>query len=223
MVPIQLPIGEEKAFRGVVDLVSRKAFVFAGDGSGAGSEAPIPAEMAAEVQSARDALIEMVAENDEKLMEHFFEAGTLTDEELTSGLRGATLAGKLFPLVCTSAVANVGVPQLLDAIVDCLPSPVDRPFVGQDAAGVEVPCAADDQRPLSVRHGRPLPTCLPDASLRFASCGTTCSVDSTVHNRSKLMCRSGSDTWCCCRGKPRSTSRRSRQAIWARSPSLWTP
>ncbi len=108
--------------------------------------------MTADVQSARDALIEMVAENDEKLMEHFFEAGTLTDEELTSGLRSATLAGKLFPLVCTSAVANVGVPQLLDAIVDCLPSPVDRPFIGRDVAGAEV--LVRGRRPASVVDGR---------------------------------------------------------------------
>ena len=185
VVPIQLPIGEEKSFRGVVDLVSRKAFLFAADGSGTSSEAPVPAEMTADVQSARDALIEMVAENDEKLMEHFFEAGTLTDEELTSGLRSATLAGKLFPLVCTSAVANVGVPQLLDAIVDCLPSPIDRPFVGRDAAGAEVPCAADDQRPLSMVVWKTIADPFAGRITMFRVVSGTVKADSTVQNRSK--------------------------------------
>src|SRR4029453_3619696 len=101
VVPIQLPIGEEKNFKGVVDLVSKKAFVFQGDESGKFSEAPVPADMTAAADSAREALIEVVAENDEQLMERFFEAGTLSDEELVGGLRTATVAGKVFPLVCT--------------------------------------------------------------------------------------------------------------------------
>src|SRR5258708_3018189 len=101
VIPIQLPIGDERAFCGVVDLVSKKAFVFKTDGSGACSEAPVPAEMAAAVNAAREALIEMVAENEETLMEHFFEAGTLTDDGLVAGLRSATVRGKLFPPCCT--------------------------------------------------------------------------------------------------------------------------
>ena len=89
----------------------------------------------------------MVAEADEKLMEKFFEAGTLTDDELVAGLRAATIAGKLFPLVCTSATLNIGVPQLLDAIVATLPSPADRPFNGVDKDGARVPRAADEKAP----------------------------------------------------------------------------
>jgi elongation factor G len=130
VMPVQLPIGEERTFKGVVDLVAKKAFVFQTDESGKFSEAPIPADMTAAVEAAREALIEMVAEADEKLMEKFFEAGTLTDEELVAGLRTATLAAKLFPLVCTSATVNVAVQQLLDAIVAYLPSPADRPYRG---------------------------------------------------------------------------------------------
>src|SRR5207249_4062412 len=87
VIPIQLPIGQEKAFKGVVDLVAKKAFVFQTDESGKFAEAPIPGDMAAAVDTAREALIEMVAEADEKLMEKFFEAGTLSDAELVSGLR----------------------------------------------------------------------------------------------------------------------------------------
>jgi len=87
----------------------------------------------------------MVAENDETLMEKFFEAGTLADDELVSGLRGATIAGKVFPLVCTSALLNIGVPQLLDAILAYLPSPADRPFKGIDKEHTEVARPANEK------------------------------------------------------------------------------
>ena len=134
VMPIQLPIGEEKGFTGVVDLVSRKAYTYQSDASGRFSEGPVPSSLAEAVEAGREALIEMVAEADEKLMEKFFEAGTLTDEELLSGLRAATAAAKLFPLVCTSGLLNIGAAQLLDAIVSYLPSPADRPFKGRDRA-----------------------------------------------------------------------------------------
>src|SRR5262249_35806500 len=123
VIPIQLPIGEEKSFRGVVDLVTKKAYTYQIDESGKFTEGGVQGDMATAVDKAREALIEMVAENDEKLMEKFFEAGTLTDEELVGGLRAATVAGKLFPLVCTSSTLNIGVPQLLDAVLAFLPSP----------------------------------------------------------------------------------------------------
>src|SRR5688500_5716842 len=109
VVPIQLPIGEEKSFRGVIDLVAQKAYTFLPDGSGKFSESAIPAEMAAEATTARESLIEMVAEADESLMEKFFEAGTLTQEQLVSGLRSATTSAKMFPLLCTSGALNIGV------------------------------------------------------------------------------------------------------------------
>ena len=130
---IQLPIGEEKGFRGVVDLITRKAFTFQTDESGKFAEGPDPGDMSGEVDTNREALIEMVAEADERLMEKFFEAGTLTDQELVAGLRSATAAGKLFPLVCTSALLNIGIQPLLDAIVSYLPSPAERRYgvVGQ--------------------------------------------------------------------------------------------
>src|SRR6185436_18828311 len=79
VIPIQLPIGEEKGFKGVVDLVTRKAYTFQTDESGKFTEGPVPSDMAAAVDTAREALIEMVAENDEQLMAKFFDAGTLTD------------------------------------------------------------------------------------------------------------------------------------------------
>jgi elongation factor G len=147
VIPIQLPIGEERGFKGVVDLVSKKAFLFQSDESGKCSEAAVPADMTAAVNSAREALVEMVAENDEHLMEKFFEAGTLTDDELIAGLRAATVAAKVFPLVCTSALLNVGVPPLLDTIVAYLPSPIDRPYKGVGKDGNEVARPADEKGP----------------------------------------------------------------------------
>jgi len=150
VTPVQIPIGEEKSFAGIVDLVGMTAFSFKTDGSGAFEQGPVPAHLTDAATSAREALIEMVAEADDALMERFFEAGTLTQEELVGGLRKATLAGKIAPLFCTSAQLNIGIPSVLDAIIDYLPSPADRPFTALDPSGTEVtrtpsetgPCAA---------------------------------------------------------------------------------
>ncbi len=146
IVPIQLPIGEERHFTGVIDLVSMKAFSNAGDGSGKVTEGAVPAELADAANSARDALIEMVAEADEALMEKFFEAGTLTQDELIKGLATATRAAKLYPLVCTSGLANIGAQALMDAILAYLPSPADRPFKAI-ANGETVAKPADEKAP----------------------------------------------------------------------------
>ena len=125
VIPVQLPIGEERKFHGVVDLVAMKAWTFSGE-TGKPTEVPVPDDMASDVQSARDALVEMVAEADDALMEKFFDAGTLTQEELTSGLKRGIAAGRVFPLFCTSATGNIGIASLLDAIVNCVPSPAER-------------------------------------------------------------------------------------------------
>ena len=125
VIPIQLPLGEEKKFNGIVDLVAMKAWTFAGE-AGKPSEVPVPGEMETAVQSARDALVEMVAEADDALMEKFFDAGTLTQDELISGLKRGIAAGRIFPLLCTSATVNAGIQPLLDAIVNYVPSPAER-------------------------------------------------------------------------------------------------
>jgi elongation factor G len=185
VIPIQLPIGEEKDFRGVVDLVSKRAFVFGNDATGTFAESAVPADMTDAVDGAREALIEMVAENDERLMERFFEAGTLTDEELIAGLRGATVAGKLFPLVCTSALLNIGVPQLLDAIVAYLPSPADRPFAGIDKAGADVSRAADEKGALSAFVWKTIADPFAGRITMFRVVSGVMKADSTVHNKTK--------------------------------------
>jgi len=147
-VPIQLPIGEEKVFSGIVDLVSMTATTFATDGSGTPSSADVPADMADAAEAARNALIEMVAEADEALMETFFEAGTLTQEELTGGLVKAVQAGQLFPIVCASGLHNIAVQPIADAIATYVPAPSDVEFAGQTADGEPATRAADASAPL---------------------------------------------------------------------------
>ena len=185
VIPIQLPIGEEKALKGVVDLITRKAYLFQNDESGTFTEAAVPGDMAAAVEAAREALIEMVAEADEKLMERFFEAGTLTDEELVDGLRGATGAGTLFPLVCTSSTLNVGVPQLLDALVTYLPSPVDRPFKGIDREGHEVARVADEKGTPAAFVWKTIADPFAGRITMFRVVSGSLKSDSTVYNRTK--------------------------------------
>jgi len=146
IIPVQLPIGEERNFTGVVDLIEMKAYTFATDGSGKMTTGPIPANLEEAAKSARDSLIEMVAEADETLMEHFFEAGTLAHEELVLGLAAATRDAKIFPLVCTSGLTNIGANPLLDAILQYLPSPAERPFTAI-ANGEQTPRTADDKAP----------------------------------------------------------------------------
>jgi len=185
VIPIQLPIGEEKSFKGVVDLVSKKAFVFQADESGKFSESAVPADMTAAVGSAREALIEMVAENDEQLMEKFFEAGTLTDDELVTGLRNATMAGKVFPLVCTSALANIGVPQLLDAIVAYLPAPADRPFKGVGKDGGELARQADEKAPPAAFVWKTIADPFAGRITMFRVVSGSLKADSTAYNKTR--------------------------------------
>jgi elongation factor G len=185
VIPIQLPIGDEKNFRGVVDLVTRKAFLFKTDGSGSFAEGPVPVEMTGDVDAAHEALVEMVAEADEKLMEKFFEAGTLTDEEVVSGLRSATAAAKVFPLVCTSAIANIGIPQLLDAIVSYLPSPADRPYAGVNASGGDVACAADEKKPPLAFVWKTIADPFAGRITMFRVITGTLKADSTIHNKTR--------------------------------------
>ena len=144
IVPIQVPIGEEKGFSGVVDLVTMKAVTFA---DGKPSEGEVPANLTDRANEAREALIEMVAEADDTLMEKFFEAGTLTQEELVAGLRRGVLARKIFPVVCTSATVNIGVTTLLDAVVAYGPSPLDHPLKGRTRTGEDTVLEASDSGP----------------------------------------------------------------------------
>jgi len=149
-VPIQIPIGAEKKFKGVVDLVQMKAYVFAADGSGKSVESPIPDDLAMQAQEFREKLIESVAESDEKLMEKFFDTGSLSDEELVGGLKNQVVDGKIYPVVFAAGTANIGIAQLLNAIVGYMPDAVSRGTVaGTDYQGKEVQRKIADNEPFS--------------------------------------------------------------------------
>ncbi len=126
VVPLQLPLGEEKGFRGVVDLVSMQTHVYASDGDGKPKMEEIPAELAEAAKEAHEKLVEMVAEGDDRLMEEFFEKGTLPVEDLTRGLREAIQAKRIFPVLLSSALRNIGSATLLNALVELFPGPAAR-------------------------------------------------------------------------------------------------
>jgi elongation factor G len=123
VVPIQLPIGEEKDFRGVIDLVAMKAFIYHADGSGKFDTTDIPAELKSEADGWREKLIEKVAEGDDTLMEKFFEQGGLSQEELLDGLKREVAHHEIYPVLFSSASHNIGGQAILDAFVALLPSP----------------------------------------------------------------------------------------------------
>ncbi|MEK6601030.1 MAG: elongation factor G, partial [Candidatus Binatota bacterium] len=124
-VYLQLPIGAEEGFKGVVDLLLMKALIFEGD-SAKFTQAEIPEELKKSAQEMRVQLLESVAETDDALLEKYLEAQDLPLEDLKKGIRSATVGGKLFPILYGSAMRQIGIPQLLDAIVDYLPSPLNR-------------------------------------------------------------------------------------------------
>jgi len=125
-VLLQLPIGNEKDFSGVVDLIQKKAYVFEKDGSGKVKEEEIPAELRDEANQLTEQLTEMIAENDEELMEKYFDSSALSSEDLIAGLKKSILKGDLYPVFVTSALLNIGTQSILDSIVNYLPSPFER-------------------------------------------------------------------------------------------------
>jgi elongation factor G len=184
VIPVQMPIGEEKAFCGVVDLVGMKAYVFETDGSGKFKEEPVPAAMADDAKAARDALIEMVAEADDSLMEKFFEAGTLTQEELVSGLRTAVLGRKIFPLFCTSSILNIGVQPLLDAVIAYVPAPSERPATGTKG-GQAVDVLASDGGPYAAFVWKTVADPFAGRISMFRVMSGSLKADTTVYNLTK--------------------------------------
>ncbi len=180
VIPVQLPIGEEKDFKGVVDLLTMKAITWSG---GKPQEGDIPAEMKDRAQSAREALIEMVAEADDTLMEKFFEAGTLTQEELAGGLKRAVLSRRVFPMLCASATENIGSHALLDAIVTLTPSPAERPLKGVALkGGSEVEISANDGVPLALFVWKTMADPFAGRITMFRVIGGTVKADATVQN-----------------------------------------
>lgn len=149
-VPIQIPIGSEAEFEGIVDLVRMKAYLYKNDLGTDIQEVPIPPAVQDKVEEYRLRLVESVAEADDALMEKYLEGEELTADELVAGLRRGTIAGTMVPVLCGSAFKNKGVQLLLDAVVDYLPSPLEVPAIeGHLSDGEVATRSADDKAPLS--------------------------------------------------------------------------
>ena len=126
VVPLQLPMGAEKNLNGIVDLVRMKAFTYDMGGSGKGKETAIPANLADAAKEGHEKIVELVAEGNDALMEEFFDKGTIPDEHLLPGLRDAIREHRMFPLLYTSGLGNIGVDRLMEFIVEFLPAATDR-------------------------------------------------------------------------------------------------
>jgi len=150
-VPIQIPIGAEDTFRGIIDLVEMKAYVYYDDLGRDIREEEIPQELAELAERYRFDLIEHVAEQDEELFTKYLEGEALTVEEIKRGIRSATIANAMVPVVCGTSYRNKGVQRLLDAIVDYLPSPLDIPPISGVEPGTGAECVrkAGDDEPFS--------------------------------------------------------------------------
>jgi elongation factor G len=151
-VPIQLPIGNEEKFRGIVDLITMKAIVYRVEDLGAESETiDIPADMLEAAKAEREKMVDAVAEMDDELTHKYLEGHTLSNEDIKRGLRLGTLEYRIVPVLAGSALKNKGVQPVLDAVVDYLPSPLDRPPVigEQPVTHAEVVRTANDSEPFS--------------------------------------------------------------------------
>jgi len=136
VIPIELPIGAEKSLSGVIDLVRMKAYTYELGGDGKGKETDIPANLKDRAQEAHERLVELVAEGDDKLMEKFFEAGTLGEEDLVPALHNAIREDKIFPVIFSSGLGNIGADRVMDFIVDYTPAPSEHEWVqGEISAG----------------------------------------------------------------------------------------
>jgi len=149
-VPIQLPIGSESDFKGLVDLVRMCAYIYGNDQGTDIQETEIPADLQELATEYRTKLVEAVAETDEALLEKYLEGEELTEAEIRKGLRQGTIAGTIVPVLCGSAFKNKGVQRLLDSVVDYLPAPTEVPPIqGTTVNGETVERFADDDAPLA--------------------------------------------------------------------------
>ena len=148
-VTLQLPIGSEDDFKGVVDLVGMKAYTY--DAKGKAKEVDIPSDMQDQVAEEREALVENVVESDDELLERYLEGESLSDDEIKAALKKGTLSRIFAPVLCGSATKNIGIDLIQDFIVDCMPSPLDRGhWIATDEDGEkEVECNPDPDAPFS--------------------------------------------------------------------------
>ena len=153
VVALQLPIGTERGFRGVIDLVAMKAHIYNPDGDGKPSIEEIPAALASDAKEAHEKLVEMIAEGDDEMMEEFFREGTIPIHDLIPAVRKAIVAEKIFPVLMTSALHNIGTASLLTFLADAFPHPDEHAQVGYKEPGGKgdrVERKYDDSQPLSL-------------------------------------------------------------------------
>src|SRR5579863_1190358 len=154
VIPVQLPIGSEKGFRGVIDLVAMKALIYTPDGDGKAKIEEIPADMAEEAQAAHEALVELVAEGEDELMQEFFDKGTLPPEDLRKGLHEEVRDKKVFPVLLSSALHNIGSDAILNFMAEIFPSPAYRAkwraYSEPGQKGQEVERKVADSEPVSI-------------------------------------------------------------------------
>jgi len=148
-IPIHLPLGSEKDFTGVIDLVHMKAHIFVPDGDGKSKEVEIPAAYAEAAKKAHEELVELVAEGKDDLLAEFFETGTLPEEHIVAGLDEEMRKDLVFPVLCMSGLHDVGSDRLLDLIVEAFPSPLDRPPAKVMLNGAEVERVCSDSGPVA--------------------------------------------------------------------------
>ena len=148
-VPVQLPIGSERDFKGVVDLITMKAYSYTPDGDGKGNADAIPANLAGAAQKAHENLVEMVAEGNDALMEEFFSEGTLSPEHIVEGLRQAIQEHRMYPVLCASGLHNIGTDLTLDFLVDNIPSALARGTVRGKSGDQDVERKIGDSEPAS--------------------------------------------------------------------------
>ncbi|MBF8260489.1 MAG: fusA [candidate division NC10 bacterium] len=185
--PVQLPIGAEASFRGIVDLIRMKALTYQGGGTGKSSEGEIPSDLKPKAEELRAALMEAVAESDDKLLERYLEAGTLSAEELKAGLKRGVLGGRVVPVLCGSALKNIGIQPLLDLLTDVCPSPADRPAIeGLDPkSGERLTRESSEDAPFSALVFKTITDPYAGKITLFRVYSGLLSSDSTVYNVSK--------------------------------------
>ncbi|MFA5064015.1 MAG: elongation factor G [Dehalococcoidia bacterium] len=150
-VAIQVPVGKENLFTGVIDLVAKKAWVFPDEVSEDPTEAEIPADMKEEVAKARHDMIEKLAENDDQLMLKYVDNQEIGEDDIKAAIRRLTIVNRIVPIVCGTALRNKGIQLVLDAVIDYLPSPLDKPAlkVVDTTTGQEVTRSASDDEPFT--------------------------------------------------------------------------
>ena len=219
VIPIELPIGSEKSLSGVVDLVRMKAYTYEMGGNGKGKETEIPANLQEQAKEAHERLVELVAEGDDKLMEKFFEAGTLGEEDLIPALHNAIREDRIFPVIFSSGLGNIGADRVMDFIVDYTPAPSEHEWVQGEAVGGngDVPKRHEtDAEPVSVYVFKTVSDAFAGRISYFKVFSGVLKNDATVQNFSRAR-RKSLRTSRPCRARRRFRSRSCMPATLARS------